>query len=163
MTVFWDFDGLIHMEFLEQGSTINSERYIETLRKLRARLSRVRPGKNAILHHDRPHTSRHTQDATKSLRLQETLQHPPYSPDLAPSDFYLYPKLKEYLKGKRYADDDEVQEDVRRGFRGKSHEFFADGMRQFIRRWLICINKEDDYVEKYSYCHVADILSFHLV
>ena len=45
MTVFWDCDGLIHMEFLEQGSTINSERYIETLRKLRARLSRVRPGK----------------------------------------------------------------------------------------------------------------------
>ena len=84
----------------------------------------------------------------KSLRFQETLPHPSYSPDLAPSDFYLFPKLKEYLKGKRYADDDEVQEDVRRWFRGKPHEFFADGMRQLIRRWRICINKVGDYVEK---------------
>ena len=150
MTVFWDCDGLIHMEFLEHGSTVNSDRYIETLRKLRARLTRVRPGKNVILHHDnaRPHTSRQTQDAMKSLRFHETLPHPSYSPDLAPSDFYLFPKLKNYLKGKRFADDDEVQEDVRRWFRGKPHEFFADGMRQLIRRWRICIDKEGDYVEK---------------
>ncbi|XP_005107888.1 uncharacterized protein LOC101854283 [Aplysia californica] len=57
-------------------------------------------------------------------------------------------QLKEYLKRKRYADDDEVQEDVRRWFRGKQHEFFADSMRQHIRRWRICIDKEGNYVEK---------------
>ncbi|XP_005102505.1 uncharacterized protein LOC101857959 [Aplysia californica] len=63
-------------------------------------------------------------------------------PELGPTDF---PKLKKYLKGKCYADDDEVQADVRCWFRGKLHEFFAKGMRQLFR---ICIDKEGDYVEK---------------
>ena len=38
MAVFWDCDDLNQLNVLEQGSTFNSERYIETLRKLRARL-----------------------------------------------------------------------------------------------------------------------------
>ncbi|XP_012943660.2 vesicular glutamate transporter 1 [Aplysia californica] len=57
-------------------------------------------------------------------------------------------RLKEYLKGKPHADDYEIKEDVRRWFRGKPHEFFADGMRQLIRRWRICIDEEGNYVEK---------------
>jgi len=35
----------------------------------------------------------------------ELLRHPPYSPDLTPSDFYLFPKLKEFVKGHKFADD----------------------------------------------------------
>ncbi|GFR98814.1 histone-lysine N-methyltransferase SETMAR [Elysia marginata] len=45
-------------------------------------------------------------------------------------------------------DDDAVQEDVRRWFRGKPHEFFADGMRKLIWRWRACVDKEGNYVEK---------------
>jgi hypothetical protein len=43
-TVFWDRKGLI-LDFLETGQTINSDHYIDTLTKLRARISRVRPEK----------------------------------------------------------------------------------------------------------------------
>ncbi|GBO28562.1 hypothetical protein AVEN_190319-1 [Araneus ventricosus] len=39
-----------------------------------------------------------------------TLEHPPYSPDLAPTDFYLFPRLKMKLKGHRFVDSDEVIE-----------------------------------------------------
>ncbi|GFS04299.1 histone-lysine N-methyltransferase SETMAR [Elysia marginata] len=64
LTVFWDSEGIIHIEFLKQGNTVNSERYISTLRKLCVRLKRVRPTKHAILHHDnaRPHISRQTEE-----------------------------------------------------------------------------------------------------
>ncbi|GFN94946.1 histone-lysine N-methyltransferase SETMAR [Plakobranchus ocellatus] len=64
-TVFWDMEGVVHMEFLEQGQTVNSERYISTLRALKLRLRRVRRDKDSILQHDnaRPQTSRQTQDA----------------------------------------------------------------------------------------------------
>ncbi|GFN82128.1 histone-lysine N-methyltransferase SETMAR [Plakobranchus ocellatus] len=95
-TVFWDMEGMVHMEFLEQGQT---ERYISTLRVLKLRLRRVRRDKDSILQHDnaRPHTSRQTQDALRQLELT-TLPHPAYSPDLAPSDYYLFPQLKKYLK-----------------------------------------------------------------
>ncbi|GFO04081.1 transposase [Plakobranchus ocellatus] len=86
------------MEFLEEGQIVNSERYISTLRAVKLR--RVRRDKDSILQHDnaRPHTSRQTQDALRQLELT-TLPHSAYSPDLAPSDYYLIPQLKKYLKG----------------------------------------------------------------
>ncbi|GFN92479.1 transposase [Plakobranchus ocellatus] len=89
-------EGVVHVEFLEQGQTVNSERYISTFRALKFRLRRVWRGKDSILQHDkaRPHTSRQTQDALRQLELT-TLPHPAYSPDLAPSDYYLFPQLKE--------------------------------------------------------------------
>ena len=37
----------------------------------------------------------------------ELLEHPPYSPDLAPSDFYLFPKLKLFLAGQRFSSNQE--------------------------------------------------------
>ena len=50
--------------------------------------------RSTIIHHDnaRPHTSLETRTALDRLGLR-TLPHPPYSPDLAPSDFFLFPKL----------------------------------------------------------------------
>ena len=60
-TVFWDRKGVILLDFLEPGHTINSDCYITTLTKLKARISRDRPEKQTtfLLQHDnaRPHTS----------------------------------------------------------------------------------------------------------
>ena len=149
LTIFWDMEGVVHMEFLNQGQTVNSEQYISTLRALKARLRRVRGSRDSILQHDnaRPHTSRQTQDALVQLNLQ-TLPHPAYSPDLAPSDYFLFPQLKKYLKGNHYDSDGEVVAAVRQWCREKSPEFFADGVRQLVRRWRVCVNRDGDYVEK---------------
>ena len=46
----------------------------------------------------------------------EILDHPPYSPDLAPSDFHLFPKLKESLRGQRFQTDDDVMAAVNEWF-----------------------------------------------
>jgi histone-lysine N-methyltransferase SETMAR len=43
----------------------------------------------------------------------EILKHHPHSPDLAPSDFHLFGKLKEHLSGKRFASDQEVENEIR--------------------------------------------------
>jgi histone-lysine N-methyltransferase SETMAR len=68
-----------------------------------------------IFHHSnaRPHTSLRTrEDITK---LQWTvLSHPPYSPDLAPSDYHLFGHLKDAIRGKRFEDDEEVITEVKR-------------------------------------------------
>ncbi|GFR75980.1 mariner transposase [Elysia marginata] len=95
LTVFWDSEGIVHIEFLKQGNTVYSERYISTLRKLSVRLKRVRPTKHAILHHDnvRLHKSRQTEEALHKMNFV-VLPHPSYSPDLAPSGFNLFPKIK---------------------------------------------------------------------
>ncbi|GFS18197.1 transposase [Elysia marginata] len=55
--------------------------------------------------------SRQTQCALEQLELP-TIPHPPYGPDLAPSDFFLFPLLKKHLKGNHYETDAEVEADV---------------------------------------------------
>ncbi|GFR79723.1 histone-lysine N-methyltransferase SETMAR [Elysia marginata] len=70
--VFWDKEEVVHVEFLKQGETVNSERYISTLRALKLRLRRVRREKDIILQHGnvRTHTSCQTQDALGSWNLR---------------------------------------------------------------------------------------------
>ncbi|GFR89924.1 transposase [Elysia marginata] len=151
LTVFWDSERIDHIQFLKQGNTVNSEWYISTLRKLSARLKRMRHTKHAILHHDnaRPHTSRQTEEALHKMNFV-VLPHPSYSPELASSDFYLFPKLKKHLRGIRgnhYESDEDVEAAVRHWFRQKCVDFFTDGMRQLVRRWQLCVDRDGDYVE----------------
>ncbi|GFN93492.1 transposase [Plakobranchus ocellatus] len=110
---------------------------------------RVRRDKDSILEYDnaRPHTSLQTEDALRPLELT-TLPHPACCPYLAPSDYYLFPQLKKYLKGHHYDNDEEVIADVRRWCRGQLSEFFADGLRKLVKRWRLCVDRDVDYVEK---------------
>jgi histone-lysine N-methyltransferase SETMAR len=51
------------------------------------------------------------------------LDHPPHSPDLAPSDFHLFLHLKKHLVGKKFDDVDEVQEEVMTWFKVQAADF----------------------------------------
>jgi len=107
-TVFWDRRGVIILDFLEPGQTINSDRYIATPTKQKARISKVRLEKKTtfLLEHDsaRPHTSLKTVE-----HLGWTVvPHPPYSPDLAPSDFHLIGTMKDGLRGQHFPSCDAV-------------------------------------------------------
>ena len=149
LTIIWDSKGVVHTEFVEKGNTVNSTKYVNTLEKLKARLRRVRSEKVSNIHHDnaRPHTSLETRTALDRLGLR-TLPHPPYSPDLAPSDLFLFPKVKDYLKGNRYETDEDVKNAVFSWCRDKTADFFADGIQQVVRWWRLCIERDGDYVEK---------------
>jgi histone-lysine N-methyltransferase SETMAR len=97
---------------------VNSASYFEVLLKLRDAIRRKRPGRLArgvLLHHDnaRSHTARATQERIKELQW-ELLEHPPYSPDLACSDFHLFGPLKNHLGGKRLAHEEEGETEVRK-------------------------------------------------
>ena len=101
-------------EFLEAGNTVNSARYIETIKKNGGSLCRVRRSTtpNLLLHdNERPHTARTTIDALETMKF-EVLSHPPYRPDLAPSDFHFFPNLKRELKGTHFTSDYEVKQTV---------------------------------------------------
>jgi hypothetical protein len=67
----------------------------------------------------------------------EVLKHPPYSPDLGPSDFYLFGPTKEHSLGQKFADDNEVMEAVQIWLKVTPKSFFLEGIR-----------KQEDYVEK---------------
>jgi histone-lysine N-methyltransferase SETMAR len=53
--------------------------------------------------------------------------HPPYSPDLAPSDSHFFLHLKKHPAGKKFDDDDEVQEEVMTWFKGLAANFYDSG------------------------------------
>ncbi|CAK9795997.1 Histone-lysine N-methyltransferase SETMAR [Anthophora plagiata] len=78
----------------------------------------------------------------------EILPHPPYSPDLAPSDFHLFPKLKTFLAGKRYQTNEEAIEAVNEYFCELEESHFRVGIEKLEKRWIKCIELRGDYVEK---------------
>jgi histone-lysine N-methyltransferase SETMAR len=78
----------------------------------------------------------------------EVFEHPAYSPDLAPSDFHLFPKLKEFLGGKYMETDAEVKETVTAWFNGLAAEFYDEGIVKLLSRLDKCLNLYGDYIEK---------------
>lgn len=78
----------------------------------------------------------------------DLLPHPPYSPDLAPSDFHLFPKLKTFLGGQKFATNDEVIAAVEAYFAGLERSHFMEGITSLERRWNKCLELHGDYVEK---------------
>ena len=117
-----------------------------------ARIHRVRPSlpiDNVLLLHNnaRPHTSTRTREKITSFGWT-TLPHPPYSPDLALSDYHLFGTMKESLKGKRYSSDEEVKSLVKKWLKEQSTELYGAGIHALIRRWNIAIERNSDYLEK---------------
>ena len=77
----------------------------------------------------------------------EILPHPSYSPDVASSDFYLYPKLKSYLRGTQYGSNEGVIEAVNEHLGDQERASYFEGIRKFEQRWAKCIALEGDYIE----------------
>ncbi|XP_035232758.1 histone-lysine N-methyltransferase SETMAR-like, partial [Stegodyphus dumicola] len=116
-TVVFDVQGPLLVEFLKHRKTINSVVYSETLQRLRRSIKNKRPGlltEGVVLLHDnvRPHVSRVTHMELFKFKW-ETLDHPPYSPDMSPCDFYVFGPLKKHLKGKRFHSDDVLKDAVK--------------------------------------------------
>ena len=97
----------------------------------------------------RPHTAHLTLETVEQLGL-EVLPHPPYSPDLAPSDYHLFGPMKKMLGGQKFASDTEVQSVVRhRQWLGQQPaSFFASGIQKLVDRWDKCLNELGRYVEQ---------------
>ena len=96
---FWDHNGIILKEPVPAGTIITKTYYGNLLiNKLHPEIKNRRRdliSTDVFLHHDNAlaHTSCHVLSSTHNLRY-ELLHHLPYSPDLAPSDYYLFPVLK---------------------------------------------------------------------
>jgi transposase len=130
LVCFFDHKGMVHYKFIAQGQMVNQQCYLEVLITLWESVRRKRPGlwpNTWILHHD----SAPTHDA---LRVREFLakkpitkmDNPPYSPELAPCNFWLFPKLKNALKGQKFADLSDIQCNVKTLLRGIPKNDFHD-------------------------------------
>ena len=76
----------------------------------------------------------------------EVLPHPAYSPDLSPPDFNLFPKLKEPMRGKRYATLEDLSVAVKAQIRSLNNEGL-EGIEKLPQRWESVIRSKGDYIE----------------
>ena len=101
-----------------------------------------------LLHDNAPvHMSRIAQAVVKNIGFQQ-LSHPLYSPDLAPSDFYLFRHLKKHLRGTRFCDEDEIKQATESYFNSMPQEFYLRGIKELFDRCQKCVDVKGDYVEK---------------
>jgi histone-lysine N-methyltransferase SETMAR len=152
LIAFFDFKGMIYTHYVPQGRNINSEYYIDVLSTFLKHLRQKRPEKlrqGWRLHQDnaRPHTSKITMKFLEAKGI-ETLFHAPYSPDLAPCDFWLFPQLKNSLAGQKFDNENEVRIAVQ----GVLSALTKDGAFFVFENWhqrlMKCIELNGDYVEK---------------
>ena len=150
-TVFWDAKGVIMLDILPKRSTITGVYSANLLDQLRTAIREKRRGKlskGVLLQQDnaRVHTCKVAM-AGVERNGYELIPHPAYSPDLAPSDFFLFPNLKNDIRGLRFRSDEEVVTAVEECVNGKDPDVFSSGLMALEQRWSKCITLEGNYVE----------------
>jgi len=117
LIVFFNMESIVHYEYVPQGQTVSQQFYLQVLKRLRLGVSRKRPQKWVAgawaLHHDNApaHTAHSIQEFLASHGIP-VVQQPPYSPDMTPCDFWLFPQLKTVMKGKRFEDIDAIKKNA---------------------------------------------------
>ena len=148
LTVFLDSRGVVHHEYAPQGQTVNKQYYEGVLCRLRNAEQRKRPDLWAAetwqLHHDNaPAHSSHLIQGFLAKHNIPLVRQAPYSPDMAPCDFWLFPKLKMPLKGTRF----EPREDIMRNAKAQLYKIPQEAFQTCFQQWRtagrsVCITKE---------------------
>jgi histone-lysine N-methyltransferase SETMAR len=151
LCIWWDMKGIIYFELLDINQTITANVYSQQLQRLNEVLFQKQPAlanqKAVILPHDnsRPHVAQLTQQKIEQLGW-EVLPHPPWSPDLAPSDYHLFLSLRNYLCNKHYEDFDELKSDLTAFFESKPGSFYRRGIELLPERWSKVVENNGDYI-----------------
>ncbi|GFT55246.1 histone-lysine N-methyltransferase SETMAR [Trichonephila clavipes] len=92
--------------------------------------------KVVLFHQDnaRPHVSAMTSWTLYTLEWG-LMQHPPYRPDIAPSDYYLFFHLQLHLEGTIFNSKDKVIKEVNRFLDSFTPQFFAEGIEKLPKLW----------------------------
>jgi len=150
--IFFRRSGLVARVMVNKNKTVNANWYsiiclsviIEELKKCRKNESL----RGYLLHYD--NASAHTAGQTLDYIFENDIDlmgHPPYSPDLALNDFWLFPKIKPQLKGKKYQTEEELVSDLDRVLGTITKEEWAFAFDDWFRRMKLRIKVKGEYFE----------------
>ena len=148
MIPFFDSTGMIYIHWVPTGQTVNKEYYVEVLREFRKRFGRKRPAlfKSGQWHFQQDNTPVYNfilvTDYLTKMGIK-TVPQPPYSPDLAPCDFWLFTKLR----GCRYETIEEMKEAVTKVIDTLTEADFHGAFQKLLERYNKCIAAGGDYFE----------------
>jgi hypothetical protein len=75
----------------------------------------------------------------------ERLNHPPYSPDVVPSDYHLFRSLEHSLRGKRFTEIKEVEDHLTQYFASQTADFYRRGIKLLPEKWQNVIDHNGEY------------------
>lgn len=151
LCIWWDRNGVIYYELLDEGQTITAKLYCDQLDRLHKAIKDRRPAlanrKGVTFHHDnaRPHSAKITKDKLRKFGW-DIIPQPAYSPDLAASDFHLFRSLQNFLNGKSFADKQAVKVALDDFFESKSPEFYRKGIDALPMRWETVVDNDGEYI-----------------
>ncbi|VVC30360.1 Pheromone/general odorant binding protein,Transposase, type 1 [Cinara cedri] len=150
MICFFDSKGIVHKEFVPPEQTVNQHFYQKVLDRLRKRVIRVRPeiAKTWILHHDNAPCHR-AFSVSRFLTSKNiaVLPQAPYSPDMSPCDFFLFPQTKLAVKRTHFESITDIQNAVTRVLQDIPVEAFQKCYESWKKRWNQCIVVGGEYFE----------------
>ena len=144
ITVFFDDSGVVLSHFKDANETVNADTYIEVLRLLKESLGRKCPdmwrGRRFLLHHDNApaHTAVLTLAFIGSSGIN-MVPHPPYSPDLVPCDYFIFPRLKNMLRGHHHNNLADMRTAVQRALKAIPVQEYHDAIHSLPMCWMKCI------------------------
>ncbi|KAG5308588.1 MOS1T transposase, partial [Pseudoatta argentina] len=99
-----------------------------------------------ILLHDnaRPHVAKPVKTYLETLKW-DVLPHPPYSPDIAPSDFHLFRSMAHGLADRRFHSYEEAQKWIDSWIASKDMSFFRRGIHVLPERWEKAVSSDGQY------------------
>jgi len=152
LIMFFDSQGTLHKEFVQEGCTVNAEYYKGVLDHLISCIQRVHSAlyrtRGFFLLHD--NAPAHSAAKIRQFLTQKqvaTLNHPPYSPDLSPPNYFLFPKVKLQLKGARFDTIEEIQKAVTDQLNKIHAEDFSNAMKKLETHANLCITSNGSYFE----------------
>ncbi|KFD51146.1 hypothetical protein M513_07910, partial [Trichuris suis] len=149
-TIFWVAEGILLIDYMEDGGTITGKYYANLLLQFREEIKEKCRGKLSckvlLLHDNAPaHRAKVALAAIQQCGFGQ-IDHPPYSPDLAPSDYFLFGNLKQHLRGTVFSDDNELKSAVQDYLNSRDKNFFFNGLMNLKSRCEKCIEVEGQYI-----------------
>ena len=77
----------------------------------------------------------------------EVLNHPPYSSDLRPCDFFLFPRLKKMLSGNKYTSRSSLGSAIYQCLQQILKEDYLSAFREWVKRLQKCVSVKGEYFE----------------
>ena len=150
--MFFYVQGIILSWPVPTGTNVNANYYKMVLQeKLRPAIRKKRPGlleTGVIFHHDNApvHSAKVVTSLLESYEW-EIVPRPRYSPDLAPCDFHLFPKIKEHLRGRRFDTAEDIILDTKEAILKLDKVSYVAAFESWIRRWKKSLDNAGDYFE----------------
>ena len=150
--IFFSGEGVAIKVPVKKGKSITGKYYKDVvLKKLKKYYQKLCPATGfkhvRLLHYNAPaHTSAIVTAFLKKEKVT-VLPHPQYSPDLAPCDFFLFPKLKAFLAGRKYQSRQALGSAIHQYLITVPKSAYHDAFKKWIHRLKLCISSHGEYFE----------------